>query len=348
MEYLSYQSKQPLEENNLNLEDIRILVTGGAGFIGSEVVRQLCEQNASVTVLDNFSSGKREYIEGFDDLNVVKGDVCDESDVSRVLKDQEFVIHMAALPFIPDSYHFPQEFFRVNTIGTINLLWGSIQSETVEKFVNISTSEVYGTAKYVPMDEDHPTLPHSTYAVSKLAADRAVFTMHKEHDFPAVIIRPFNSFGPNITQPYIIPEIVLQLLNGNRVLHLGNVESSRDFTYVTDTARGILLALSEEKAVGETINLGRGEDIKIKDLAFLIAELMGKKIEIETDTARFRPYDVERLYCSNKKAEKLLGWKPKVSVEDGLSMTIDWIKKNGVCFKDPFKGWTKTYDLRRH
>jgi len=330
------------------LADVRVLVTGGAGFIGSEVVRQLCEQKACVTVLDNFSSGRREYIEGFDDLSVFKGDICDESDVSEALKDQELVIHMAALPFIPDSYHFPQEFFRVNTIGTINLLWGSIQSEIVERFVNISTSEVYGTAKYVPMDEDHPTLPHSTYAVSKLAGDRAVFTMHKEHNFPVVIIRPFNSFGPNITQPYIIPEIVLQLLNGNRVLHLGNVESSRDFTYVTDTARGILLALSEERAVGETINLGRGEDTKIKDLAFLIAELMGEKIGIETDPTRLRPYDVEQLYCSNRKAEKLLGWNPDVSLEDGLRTTIDWIKENGVHFNDPFKGWTSTYNLRRN
>lgn len=330
----------------MNLSEKRILVTGGAGFIGSEVVRQLLLQNAFVTVLDNFSSGKMKYIENFG-VQIIKGDICDEDLVSKSIKDKELIVHLAALPFIPDSYMFPQEFFKVNTIGTINLIWKSINSETVERFVHISTSEVYGTAMYVPMDEDHPTLPHSTYAVSKLAADRAVFSMHKEHDFPVVIIRPFNSFGPNITQPYIIPEIILQLLNGNRTLHLGNVESSRDFTYVTDTARGILIALTEEKAIGETINIGRREDIKIKDLAFLIAELMGKNIEIKTDVTRLRPYDVERLCCSNKKAEKLLGWKPEVSLKDGLRRTIDWIKKNGIHFKDPFKGWTGTYNLRR-
>lgn len=338
--------KQLLEDNYLNLEDVRVLVTGGAGFIGSEVVRQLCRLKARVTVLDNFSSGKREYIEGFDDLNIIEGDVCCESDASEAIKDQEVIVHMAALPFIPDSYHFPQEFFKVNTIGTINVIWQSIKSKSIERFAHISTSEVYGTAKYVPMDEEHPTLPHSTYAVSKLAADRAVFTMHKEHDFPAVLIRPFNSFGPNITQPYIIPEIILQLLDDNEVLHLGNVESSRDFTYVTDTARGILLALSEKKAIGEILNIGMGHDIKIKDLGILIAELMGKQIKIETDDTRFRPYDVEKLYCSNKKAEKLLGWKPEVSLEDGLRMTIDWIKKNEVYFKDPFKGWPSTYNFR--
>jgi len=299
-----------------------------------------------VTVLDNFSSGKRKYIEGLNDVKIINADIIDEGKVSTVLKDQEFVIHLAALPFIPDSYHFPQEFFNVNTIGTINVIWHSIRSESVERFVHVSTSEVYGTAKYIPMDEDHPTLPHSTYAVSKLAADRAIFTMHKEHGFPAVIIRPFNSFGPNITQPYIIPEIVLQLLNENSTLHLGNVESSRDFTFVSDTARGIILALSEKRAIGETINLGRSVEIKIRDLAYLIAELMSREILIETDNARLRPFDVERLCCSNKKAEELLDWEPIVSLEDGLKTTIDWIKNEGLSFKDPFGGWTKTYNPR--
>jgi len=330
----------------MQLEDTKVLVTGGAGFIGSEVVKQLCEMKAKVTVLDNFSSGKRNYIEGLDHIEIIEADICDEGKVSKAVKDQEFIIHLAALPFIPDSYNFPQNFFQVNTIGTVNVIWKSIQSESVERLVHISTSEVYGTARYVPMDENHPTLPHSTYAVSKLAADRAVFTMHKEHDFPAVIIRPFNSFGPNITQPYIIPEVILQLLNENSTLHLGNVESSRDFTFVSDTARGMILALSEKGAVGETINLGRSADVKIKDLVFLIAELMGKEIKIETDATRLRPFDVERLYCSNKKAEELLGWKPIVSIEEGLKMTIEWIKKKGLSFKDPFGGWTKTYNPR--
>ncbi|GAI52834.1 unnamed protein product, partial [marine sediment metagenome] len=144
---------------------------------------------------------------------------------------------------------------------------------------------VYGSAKYVPMDENHPTLPHSTYAASKLAADRAVFTLHKEHDFPTVIIRPFNSFGPRITQPYIIPEIVTQLLNGDQ-LRLGNINASRDFTYVSDTARAIILALTEQKAVGETINIGSGKEVKIGDLARLIANLMNKKVQIEQDKSR--------------------------------------------------------------
>jgi len=318
-------------------------VTGGAGFIGSEVVKQLVEKKACVTVLDNFSSGKWEYLKPFQNLNVLDGDIRDLDMVSEALRDQEYVVNIAALPFIPDSYNFPQDFFLINTVGSVNILWRSIEAESIEQFVHISTSEVYGTAKYVPMDEEHPLNPHSTYAVSKLAADRAVFTMHKEHSFPAVIVRPFNSFGPNITQPYIIPEIILQLRNGSRVLHLGNIESSRDFTYVSDTARGIIMTLGEKQAVGHTINIGSGVDIKIKDLAFLIAKLMEKEITVSTDAERHRPYDVQRLCCSNQKAEELLGWKPRVSIEDGLKRTIDWVKENGIRFSDPFKGWPSSY-----
>ena len=318
-------------------------MTGGAGFIGSEVVRQLANQNARITILDNFSSGKWEYIKNFQNLNVVIGDICDNDIVSEALIDQDYVINLAALPFIPDCYHFPQDFFLINTLGSINLLWQSIELNTIEQFVHISTSEVYGSGKYFPMDEDHPLNPHSTYAVSKLAAERAVFTMHKEHSFPTVVVRPFNSYGPNITQPYIIPEIILQLRNGSSNLHLGNVESSRDFTYVEDIARGILLALSEKQAVGHTINIGSGSDIKIKDLASLIAKLMGKEVTISTDASRFRPYDVQRLCCSNRKAEKLLGWRPQVPIEEGLRKTIVWVEENGIHFSDPFKGWPNIY-----
>jgi len=328
------------------LKDKKVLVTGGAGFLGSEVTKQLCKQNAAVTVLDDFSSGKREYINRFNDLKVVDGDVCDKKIVSKALKNQELVIHLAALPFIPDSYYYPEEFFKVNAMGSVNVMWESIQSKSVKKFIHISSSEVYGTAKYVPMDENHPTLPHSTYATSKLAADRAVFTMHKEHGFPTVIVRPFNSFGPNITQPYIIPEIALQLLSKNSLIILGNVESSRDFTYVEDTARGIIMASINENAVGETINIGSGRETKIRDLVLLMAKVLGRRVKIETDSTRFRPFDVERLICGNEKAKKILGWEPKISLEEGLKRTIEWIANNPIKFKGPFKGWPKSYYRR--
>lgn len=327
-------------------KDKKVLVTGGAGFLGSEVTKQLCEMNANVTILDDFSSGKMEYIKKLGDLKILKGNICDKEDVSKALKNQELVIHLAALPFIPDSYYYPEEFFKVNAMGTVNIMLEAIQSETVKKFIHISSSEVYGTAKYVPMDENHPTCPHSTYAVSKLAGDRAVFTMHKEHDFPTVIVRPFNSYGPNITQPYIIPEIVLQLLAMNNPIRLGNIESARDFTYVEDTAQAIIMASTSKKAIGETINIGSGREIKIRDLTFLMAKLLGKQVKIETDSTRFRPFDVERLCCNYAKAKKILGWEPKVSLEDGLRKTIKWIANNPIKFKSSFKGWPKSYYRR--
>lgn len=327
-------------------EDKKVLVTGGSGFLGSEVTRQLCEMNANVIVLDDFSSGKMEYINKLANLKIVKGNICDKENVSNALEDQELVIHLAALPFIPDSYYHPEEFFKVNAMGTVNIMFESIQSKTVEKFIHISSSEVYGTARYVPMDENHPTLPHSTYAVSKLAGDRAVFTMHKEHGFPTVIIRPFNSYGPNITQPYIIPEIALQLLAMSNPIRLGNIETSRDFTYVEDTARGIIMASTNKKAIGETMNIGSGREIKIRDLALLMARLLGRQVKIETDSTRLRPFDVKRLCCNYAKAKKILRWEPKVSLEGGLKKTIEWIAKNPIKFKEPFKGWSKSYYRR--
>ena len=321
----------------LNYNEKRILVTGGAGFIGSEVVSQLIKKNAMVTVLDNFSSGKKQYLPKKKNLKIIKGDITDEKVISRAVKDQEFVIHLAALPFIPDSFYYPADFFNVNTTGSVNLLWKSIQSKTVTRFVHISTSEVYGTAQHTPMDENHPTAPHSTYAVSKLAGDRVAFTLHKENGFPIVIIRPFNSYGPQYTQPYIIPEIMNQLLIGNKELMLGNIDATRDFTYVSDTANAIIRSLDSKKAIGEIINVGSGNEISIRDLAFKIFKIAKKKIKIRHDESRERPYDVNRLICNNKKASKLLGWKPKINMDQGLKKLFQWATKNRTTFQSSFK-----------
>ena len=321
----------------LNYKDKRILITGGAGFIGSEVVSQLVKKNAMVTVLDNFSSGKKQYLPKKKTLKIIKGDITDEKVISRSVKDQEFVIHLAALPFIPDSFYYPADFFNVNTTGSVNLLWKSIQSKTVTRFVHISTSEVYGTAQHAPMDENHPTAPHSTYAVSKLAGDRVAFTLHKENGFPIVIIRPFNSYGPQYTQPYIIPEIMNQLLIGNKELMLGNINATRDFTYVSDTADAIIRSLDSKKAIGEIINVGSGNEISIKDLAFKISKVAKKKIKIRHDESRERPFDVNRLICDNKKALRLLGLKPKINMDQGLKKLFQWATKNRITFQAPFK-----------
>ena len=320
----------------MNFNDKRVLVTGGAGFIGSEVVLQLVKHGAKVTVLDNFSSGKRHYISKHK-IRIVKGDITNEKIVSKTVKDQEIVFNLAALPFIPDSYYYPVDFFQVNTIGSMNVLWSSIKSKTVEMFVQISTSEVYGSAQYHPMDENHPTAPHSTYAVSKLAADRATFTLHKENGFPTIVLRPFNTYGPRFTEPYIIPEIISQIKNGNNELHLGNVNSTRDFTFVSDTVEAILKASKTKSVIGEIINVGSNNEIKILDIAKNLIKISGAKMKIKTDESRMRPYDVQRLNCNNTKAKKLLNWKPKISIEKGLQLTYEWAMKNKVEFSAPFK-----------
>ena len=320
-----------------SFRDKAILVTGGAGFIGSEAVNQLLNEGAKVTVFDNFSSGKKHYLpKGNKKLRIIKGDITNERAVINVTKDQEIVLHLAALPFIPDSFYYPVDCFKINTIGSMHVFWSAVKSKTVETVVNISTSEIYGSAQYTPMDENHPTSPYSTYAVSKLAADRAAFTLHKENGFPVIILRPFNTFGPRYTEPYIIPEIIGQILRGTKELNLGNVHSTRDFTFVSDTVKGMINAAKEKKAIGEIINIGSQNEIRIGDLVTKLSKIAKIKTKIKRDESRLRPYDVNRLVCNNKKAQQLLKWKPMISVDKGLKITYDWAKNNKVIFNAPF------------
>ncbi len=308
-------------------EDMRCLVTGGAGFIGSELVKQLVQNRAEVTVLDDFSSGLRENLRGLRAI-VMYGDIRDEDFVRKVVRDQEVIFHLAARPFIPSCYSRPKEFFEINAVGTLNLLLAARDYDP-EIFVNVSSSEVYGTAQYVPMDEKHPTFPHSTYAVSKLAADRLCYTIFKEQNLPIVIVRPFNTYGPKETHPYIVPTIISQFAKGNR-LKLGNLNTSRDLTFVSDSVNALLLAGKAKNAIGETINVGTGKDVSIKELLELIAKIMGvEKYEVELDHRRLRPHDVEKLVASNKKAKEILGWTPKTSLQEGLKKTVYWFMSNG-------------------
>jgi nucleoside-diphosphate-sugar epimerase len=331
------------------LRNKRVLVTGGAGFIGSEVVRQLHSLGAKVIVFDNYSSGRKRYINKIPNVLQIKGSVTNPSKVNDAVNKSDYIINLASLPFIPDSFFYPGEFFKVNAEGTINVAMAAIRSKRIKGFVHISTSEVYGSARTVPMSEDHPTLPQSTYAASKLAGERAIFTLHKEHGLPAVIIRPFNSYGPRITQPYIIPEIISQIFHNKNFVKLGNIQASRDFTYVSDTARGMIAGLTHEKAIGETINVGSNTSYKIKDLVMKIAKILEQKVEIKIDQKRFRPYDVQKLVCDYKKAKKLLDWTPEVTIDEGLSKTIEWMKTNSPDFATPFEGWSKIYRMNlRH
>lgn len=329
------------------LKGREVLVTGGCGFIGSEVTRQLSLAGARITILDNLSSGKKEYVSKLSNVSLIKGDLSDEDMVRSAVRGKEYILNLAALPFIPDSYYYPMEFFNVNVNATIALASAAAKAKQVRRFVHISSSEIYGSARYTPMDENHPTIPQSTYAVSKLAGERVVYTMYKEHDLPAVIIRPFNSFGPNVTQPYIIPEIITQLLNGNKEIKLGNINSRRDFTFVSDTARAMILSLTSEGLIGETINVGSERSVSIKELVKLIAGILSVEPSITIDPSRLRPHDVELLNCNYGKAFRLLGWKPTVDIAEGLKRTIEWMKNSHISFKAPFKGWPASYRQNR-
>jgi len=305
-------------------------VTGGAGFIGSEVVRQISKSSGKVIVYDNFSSGKRKYLNNLANVKIIKGDIKNRKLLAKATKNCQYFINLAALPFIPDSYHYPQEFFEINTNGTINVILEAVKQKKIKSFVHISTSEVYGTARKNPMDENHPTLPHSTYAVSKLAGDRAVFTLHKEHDVPAVIIRPFNCFGPRVTQPYIIPEIITQIIHDKKTLNLGNIESKRDFTYVSDTARGIITALFSDKAIGETINLGTGKTWKIKqigkELLPYISERNKEKVGLRTLGTDIEIISEEEARKQNPSAMLVIPWNFK---EEIVNREQQYIKNGG-------------------
>lgn len=320
----------------MSLENKRILITGAAGFIGSHLTKLVLGQfnDCEVIGLDNYSYGVPENLHKcsknpVNRLEMIEGDVRDENLVFKLIKEIDVLVHLAAEPFIPHCFTKAEDFLSTNVIGTMNLLQCSLRAN-VEKFVYVSTSEVYGTAKYIPIDENHPTRPHSTYAATKLAAENLTSTFCKEHDIPTVIVRPFNTFGPRDSHPRVIPEIIRQLSKFKRV-QLGSLTPSRDFTYVGDIANGIAKAIAAEEAVGEIINLGHGQEIRIAELVEMVSEIMGiSNFEIEEDVCRKRPFDVERLCADNSKAKKTLNWRPEVSIQDGMALTIAWYNNNGA------------------
>jgi len=314
----------------VELRDKQVLVTGGAGFIGSSIVRGLLKEKANVIVYDNFLSGDMSNLkEVRSSIKIIKGDILDEN-FKTVLKKEgiEYLFNLAAEPYIPHCYYRPEKFFEVNANGALNVLL-SCRDVKVKRIIQYSTSEVYGSAKFTPMHEDHPTLPLSTYAVSKLAADRLCFTLCHEQDIPVIVLRQFNVYGPRETQPYIIPELITQLSKGNKV-NLGNIKARRDLTYVDDAAGAALALVKCKEAVGEVFNVGTGIDYSVKEMANIVGELMGHdRIEISVEKARLRPLDVDRLQCGHSKLHKLTGWEPRISLRDGLRKTIASFKEMG-------------------
>ena len=314
----------------MNFENKNVLVTGGAGFIGSTLVRELLKDKANVVVYDNFLIGDTFNIEEIrDDVKIVIGNILDKN-LKHVLQKNniEFIFNLAAEPYIPACYDRPEHFFEINANGTLNVLL-SAKAAGVTRILHYSTSEVYGSALQLPMNENHPTHPQSTYAVSKLAADRLCYTLHHEQGIPVIVLRQFNVFGPRETQPYVIPEIISQLHHGNKLV-LGNIKARRDFTYVTDAAQGAMELIKYKEAEGQVYNSGTGSDHSIEEIARIAGEIIGHpNVEITTHSSRMRPLDVDHLRCDNSKIVALTGWKPKTDFREGMKLTIENFRNNG-------------------
>lgn len=305
------------------------VVIGGAGFIGSALVRHLAAQGP-VRVLDDLATGKAENIEGVADVDFVEADLLDEQALTRVLDGAGVVYHLACLG-VRHSIHQPYRNHEVNAEGTLRIL-ETARHQGVDRVVYCSTSEVYGTAERVPMDENHPTWPHTVYGGSKLAGEAYTRAYHVTYGLPTVVLRPFNSFGPRSHHEgdsgEVIPKFVLRAMNGLPPIIFGDGEQTRDFTFVEDSARGIAAAGTAEKAVGATINVGSGHEITVNELARLVAEVTGKDVAPEYHDSR--PGDVLRLYSDSRAARELLGWEPRVSLREGLEKLVAWHEEQGT------------------
>jgi NAD dependent epimerase/dehydratase len=316
----------------LNWQGKRVLVTGGGGFIGSHLSERLAELGARTRALVHYNAlgswGWLDQSPRKNDIEVVAGDIADRDSVRAAVQKTDIVFHLAALIAIPYSYQAPASYVRTNVEGTLNVLQAAREFNT-ERLVHTSTSEVYGTARQVPISEAHPLQGQSPYSASKIAADKMVEAFHCSFNVPAVTVRPFNTFGPRQSARAVLPTIITQALAGQTV-KLGHLHPTRDLNYVANTVDGFLRAATQQEAVGQTINLGSGREISIGDLVQLIGRLLNKQIKVETEDKRLRPQnsEVERLLADNTRARSLLGWEPKIGLEEGLQRTIDWLKEH--------------------
>jgi NAD dependent epimerase/dehydratase len=315
----------------MNWENKKVLVTGSGGFIASHLVERLVGAGARVCVFVRYNSrndvGMLRTVSAdiFSNLEIMRGDLRDVDAVRKAVRGADTVFHLGALIAIPYSYVNPREVVDVNIMGTLNVLMAA-RDFGVRRVVHTSTSEVYGTAQYVPIDEAHPLHGQSPYSASKIGADKIAESFYRSFDVPVVTLRPFNTYGPRQSARAVIPAIITQALTRDEV-KLGSLEPSRDFTFVTDTANGFMRVAEADNVQGEEINLGNDNTIKIGDLAKKIFGMIGKTPNIVVDSQRIRPEksEVMKLWASNKKAKEMIGWEPLVTLDEGLHQTIEWI-----------------------
>ena len=312
----------------------KVLVTGAGGFIGSHLVERLVKAGAQVRAFVRYNSradiGLLRYLsaEDLSKIEVVAGDLRDAQAVKKAVDGCQFIFHLGALISIPYSYRHPVEVTETNILGTLNVLTACVDSP-VERLIHTSTSEVYGTALQVPISESHPLQGQSPYSASKIGADKLAESFYCTYALPVITVRPFNTFGPRQSARAVIPAITTQAL-AQSTIHLGNMDTTRDFTFVEDTVEGFLCAAMAEKVIGQTFNLGTGQEIRVGDLVQKIIQKVNRPVEIIVDPQRLRPdqSEVMRLLSDNRLALKCLDWSPKFDLDQGLDATIPWVEKN--------------------
>jgi NAD dependent epimerase/dehydratase len=318
----------------MNLKGKKVLVTGADGFIGSHLVEGLMEKGCDVRAFVYYNSwnswGWLDTLapEKIKELDVFSGDIRDPNGVSLAMSGCDIVFHLAALIAIPFSYHSPDSYVDTNIKGTLNVLQAARQHETARVLIT-STSEVYGTAQYAPIDEKHPTQGQSPYSATKIGADRLAESFYRSFNTPVVIVRPFNTYGPRQSARAVIPTVITQLLSGETSLKIGSLTPTRDFNYVKDTVKGFIALAEADAAVGQEINIATGEEHSIGDVVNVLISELNPNAEILTQTERLRPEasEVFRLIGDNKKIMELTSWKPTYDFRNGLMQTIDWFKQ---------------------
>jgi len=312
----------------------KALVTGADGFIGSHLVEALLERGYKVRALAQYNSfndwGWLEGVGKNPNLEIVSGDIRDSFQVDDLCQGVDVIFHLAALIAIPYSYVAPSSYIDTNIQGTVNICKAAMRHK-VARVIHTSTSEVYGTAKYVPINEEHPLQPQSPYSASKIAADAMAQSFFNSFGLPLTIARPFNTYGPRQSARAIIPTIITQILAGAKELRVGDMSPTRDFNYVSDTVRAFIMLSESERAVGEIVNIGSNYEISVRDTLNLIKEIIGRDVAFVVERERLRPErsEVRRLWCDNTKIKALVNFEPQVKIREGLKHTVNWFSENG-------------------